>query len=339
MKHPFSLVAASLLVAACSTSRSTSNPTPAATPTPAPAPAPAAAAAATPPPDPRREAVVAAWRAANPNAAAAPSLIGDPIDYPDEGVGPRVAAVVSTGSDALLVVTPVPYAAGQQATASLLLTGAPAEVIAGLSTRDINGDHKNDVAVFLRREYELETYAPLQHFAHFYTLVTTPEREMKPLERAAVELLGVRDDAALAAALPNLGHYEAPAEGMSPARFLARLRYATPAEFRQAVASTGLRLCTDLPDRTGVRRKRCTTYPAARLTDALITGRIRRDLGTFVDVLTDDTHDLTFPNCQRAGAEMRCHANAGGPIGVDWSVVGEGAAMRVIEISPWAESS
>ena len=336
MKHPLPLLAASLIVAACSASRGASNPTPAATPAPA---ADAAVAAAATPPDPRREAVLAAWRATNPNAAAAPTLVGDPIDYPDEGVGPRVAAVVAEGNSAALVVTPVPHVAGQQATATLLLTGAPAEVIAGLSARDINGDHKNDVAVFLRREHELDGYAPLQHLALFYTLQTTPERSMAPLERAAVELLGVRDDASLALAIPSLGRYEAPAEGMSPARFIARLRYATPAEFRQAVAATGLRLCTDLPDRTGTRRQRCTTYPAARLTDALITGRIRRDLGTFVDVLTDDTHDLTFPSCQRAGAELHCGANAGGPIGVNWSVVGEGAAMRVIEISPWAESS
>jgi len=334
MKHRLPSFAASLVLAACSASRGAANPTPA--PTPAPA-ADAAVAAATPPPDPRREAVLAAWRATNPNTS--PTLVGDPIDYPDEGVGPRVAAVVTTGEGATLLVTPVPYVEGQQASASLLITGAPAEVIAGLSARDINGDHKNDVAVYLRREHELEGYAPLQHLALFYTLQTTPERSMAPLERAEVELLGVRDDASLALATPSLGHYEAPAEGMSPARFIARLRYATPAEFRQAVAATGLRLCTDLPDRTGTRRKRCTTYPAARLTDALITGRVRRDIGTFVDVLTDDTHDLTFPSCRRAGAELHCNANAGGPVGVDWSVVGEGAAMRLIEISPWAESS
>lgn len=336
-----SLVAASLFVVACGGSRATSAPAP------SPA-APAASAGATPsaasaapaaPADPRREAVLAAYRAENANPSSPPTLVGDPIDYPDEGVGPRVAAVVAVGDSATLVVTPVPYVEGQHATGSLLLTGAPAEVIAGLSARDINGDHKNDVAVFLRREYELENYAPLQHFARFYTLVTTPAREMKPLERAEVELLGVRDDAGLAAAIPTLGRFEAPAEGMSPARFIARLRYATPAEFRQVVPAAGLRLCTDVPDRTGNRRKRCTTYPAARLTDALITGRIRRDLGVFVEVLEDDTHNLTFPSCQRQGAELQCGADIGGPAGVNWSVVGEGASLRIAEISPWAESS
>ncbi len=339
MKHPHTLVA-SLFVAACSGSRASAPTAPVTAPAPVAAAPAAPAAPATPPADPRREAVLAAWRAENPNTTDAPTFVGDPVDYPDEGVtGARVAAVVAAGSVATLLVTPVPYVAGQHATGSILLSGPPAEVVAGLSVRDINGDHRNDVAVFLRREYELDNYAPLQHFAHFYTLVTTPAREMKPMERASVELLGVRDDVVLAAAIPSLGRYEPPADGMSPARFIARLRYATPAEFRAAVAPAGLRLCTDTPDRTGTRRKRCTPYPAARLTDALITGRIRRDLGTFVEVLEDDTHDLTFPSCQRHGQELRCNANIGGPAGVDWTVVGEGAAMRIIEISPWAESS
>ncbi len=335
------ILAASLLAAACSGSRATATTTTAttSTATTTTATAPDASAPATPPADPRREAVLAAWRAAEANSTDAPAIVGGPIDYPGEGAGARVAAVVSAGHGATLVVTPVPYAEGQQATASLQITGDASEVIAGLSARDVNGDHRDDVAVFLRREYELEGYAPVQHFALFYTLVTTPEREMKPLERAEVELLGVRDDAALAAALPGMGRYEAPADGMSPVRFIARLRYATPAEFRQAVAPSGLRLCADMPDRSGTRHKRCTTYPTARLTDALITGRIRHDLGTFVDVLTDDTSGLTFPSCQRRGQELRCNANTGGPSGVDWTVTGEGASMRIVEVSPWAESS
>jgi hypothetical protein len=157
--------------------------------------------------------------------------------------------------------------------------------------------------------------------------------------RAEVQLLGVRDDAAVAAALPTMNAYEAPAAGVSPARFLARLRYATPAQFRAAVASTGLRLCTDLPDRTGNRRRRCATTPVARLTDALITGRIRRDLGTFDEVLTDEAGELTMPSCQRQGAEIHCGANIGGPAGVGWALVGEGATLRLIEVCPWAESS
>jgi len=330
----------SALSVACSGSRAATTHTAAPTPEPATASAaPDASAPAAPPADPRREAVLAAFRASTPNPAAPPAIVGEPIDYPDESGAARAAAVVAVGDGATLVVTPVPYAEGQQATASLLITGAPAETVAGLSARDVNGDHKADVAVFLRREYELENYAPLQHFALFYTPVTAPEREMKPLIRAEVELLGVRNDAELEAAIPTLGRYEAPREGLSPARFIARLRYATPAELRQATAPAGVRLCTDVPDRTGTRRKRCTPYTAARLTDALVTGRVRRDLGTFADVLADDTHDLTFPSCQRQGNELRCNANRGGPDGVDWSVVGEGASLRVVEISPWAEGS
>ena len=315
------------------------------TPTP-PAPSPTSAApdvstAPTPAADPRRDAVLAAWRASNPNSTDAPNVLAGPIDYADESVpGARVAAVVVGGSSSpSLVVTAVPFTAESLATGTVSLLGDAQNAVASMSARDVNGDHHPDVAVFLRTEQVLDNYVPIQRFAYFYTLQTQPERSMAPMVRSTVQLLGVRDDAALAAALPSLNTYEPPAAGMSPARFISRLRYATPEQFRQAVAPSGLRLCTDLPDRTGNRRKRCTTYPMARLTDALITGRIRNNLGQFVDVLADDTSELTEPSCQRAGQEIHCGANIGGPAGTDWSVVGEGASLRIIEVSPWAESS
>lgn len=337
---PTALLAA-LALAACSSPRTPPPAAPVAAAPVAPAEdASAAPVARQPPADPRREAVLAAWRADASDRTDPPSLVAGPVDYPGEGAeSTRVAAVVASGSSAELVVTAVPFVAGSQTHTSLTISGDPAAVIAGVSVRDVNRDQQPDVAVFLREEYRLEDYLPFQHLALFYTLRTQPERSLAQLVRSEIELLGVRDDAALAAAIPTQGSYEPPAEGMSPVRFIARLRYATPAQFRQAVAATGLRLCTDLPDRTGVRRKRCTTMPAARLTDALITGRIRRDLSEFVDVLTDEPNGLTTPSCQRAGREVHCNANIGGPAGVDWSLVGEGAAMRLVELSPWAESS
>ena len=317
----------------------------------APMPAPQAARA-TPPPAPtpalspdasRREAVLAAWRAAHPNPGpddAPPVVVGDPIDYPEEGAaGSRAAGVVASGTFATLVVTPVPHVEERQATATLQTTGAPAETIAGLAARDVNGDGRADVAVFLRREYELDGYAPLQHLALFYTPIGVGERGLAALERAEVELLGVRDDAGLAAAIPTLGRYEAPREGLSPARFIARLRYATPAELREAVAPAGLRLCTDTPDRTGARRKRCTLYSRAQLTDAFVTGRVREALGAVVEVRRGEARGLAFPSCRRVGRELRCGANAEGPAGVDWTLVGEGASLRLVEVSDWAETS
>lgn len=337
-KHPALLRSILLTTLTACASR---TPTPAAAPVaePVAAPVTADAAVAAPPVDPRREAVLAAWGASVPNSAA-PVILSGPIEYTEEGAaGARVAAVVVANSSAQLVVTAVPFVAGQQALAMLSLEGDAAEAVAGLAAHDVNGDHHTDVAVFLRRESTVEGYLPLQRFTRIFSLTTTPERQMSPMDRAEVELLGVRDAEALTAALPTLGHYEAPRDGLSPARFIARLRYATPAEFRQAVAPTGLRLCTDLPDRSGTRRKRCVAHALSRLTDALITGRIRRDLGQFVDILVDDARDLTFPSCRREGAETQCNANRGGPDGVNWSVVGEGASMRLIEISPWAESS
>lgn len=341
MRPPHTALLAALALAACSSPRTPPPAAPVAPPSPVAVVEDAAAPVERQPPtDPRREAVLAAWRADAAGQTDAPSLVAGPVDFPGEGAdGARVAAVVASGSNAELVVTAVPFVAGSQVHTSLTISGDPTTVIAGLSVRDVNRDQRPDVAVFLREEYQLADYLPFQHFALFYTLRTQPERSLAQLVRSELELLGVRDDAALATALPAQGSYEPPAEGMSPVRFLARLRYATPAQFRQAVAATGLRLCTDLPDRTGVRRKRCTTFPAARLTDALITGRIRRDLGQFVDVLSDEPDGLTTPSCQRAGREVHCNANIGGPAGVDWSLVGEGASMRLIELSPWAESS
>lgn len=335
------LVVVALTSAACGGARVSVAPTPVvASPAPDAAAPPAEPDHAAPVPDARRDALLAAWNAVAPAAPEPASIVAGPIAYAEAGAAEaRVAAVVARGDSAMLIVTPVPFVAGRQAVASLSLTGAPADVVAGLATRDINGDHRDDVAVFLRREYELEGYLPLQRFALLYTLQTTPERSMAPLIRAEQQLLGVRDEASLAAATQGLDAYEPPAAGLSPVRFIARLRYATPAQFRAAVAPAGLRLCTDLPDRTGVRRKRCTTYPAARLTDAMITGRIRRDLGEFAVELVDDVRQLTTPSCQRVNQEVHCGANVGGPAGTDWSLVGEGAAMRIAEISPWAESS
>jgi len=166
----------------------------------------------------------------------------------------------------------------------------------------------------------------------------TPEVSLARRVRAAVELAGVDDAAAFDAALPTLGRYEPPVAGMSPARFIARLRYATPAEFRAAVADRGLRLCADFPNRRGVREKHCELIPRARLTDARIRGPAQRALGTFAKVYAEPASALIEPSCQRQGAALRCGASVGGPAGVDWTLSGEGASLRLVEISPWAES-
>ena len=330
------------VVVAFAACRSTPPPAPVATPTAAPAPVMTPVAdvdAAAPATDPRRAALVAAWRADNPQEIGDVTVRGEPVDVPDPSApGARAAGVVMHGTDARLVLTAVPFVAGSQATAGLSYELAP-EAITGVSARDLNGDQRLDLAVFVREEPVLDDYLPLQRFARFFALHTNAAPLLAPMVRAEVQLLGVRDDDALAAALPTMNTYEPPAAGMSPVRFLARLRYATPAQFRAAVASTGLRLCTDLPDRTGNRRRRCATTPVARLTDALITGRIRRDLGVFDEVQTDEAGELTMPSCQRQGAEIRCRANIGGPAGVHWALLGEGETLRLIEVCPWAESS
>ncbi len=342
MSTPRSLVLplSSLLLVAAAGCRSAPPPTPVTAPVVAPAPTVATTVdAGAPAADPRRDALMAAWRATHPDVAGEVSVRGEIIDVPDPAApGARVAAVLVHETALTLVLTPVPFVAGQQASTSLSMLNAT-EAFTSISARDVNGDQRPDLAVFLSAEEVVADYLPLQHFAHFFALRTEPERSLASMVRAEVQLFGVRDDAGLAAALPTLNAYEPPTAGMSPMRFLSRLRYATPAQFRAAVAPSGLRLCTDFPDRTGNRRQRCVNTPVARLTDALITGRVRNSLGEFTDIVVDDDSGLQTPSCQRHGAEIRCGASVGGPSGVNWSLIGEGATLRLIEISPWAEST
>lgn len=334
-------LALALALAACAAPR---TPSPAPMPPPSPA-APDDAGAVVesdvpaPQEDPIRVALRAAWRAQHPSDAAEPRVLVGPVDLTDPATpGPRAAALMASGDVVELVATAVPYAASGAATQPFSVSGAVAEHFGELVARDVNGDRHPD-AVLFRREDVTEGYLPLGVRTAIFTLRSGEEAALGELVRASLELAGVDSPAALDAALPTLGRYEAPAAGMSPARFIARLRYATPAEFRAAVAPRGLRLCTDFPGRNEVRVKRCTLYPTARLTDALITGRVRRDLGSFAEVYTEPGGELQAPACERRGAETVCGANIGGPAGVNWTLVGEGATMRLAEVSPWHEAS
>ena len=330
------------LVAACSGSR--------ATPVTAPVTASAADASAVadaavavvdvaPASDPQRDALMAAWRATSPMDQVAPTVLAGPTDCTDPATpGARVAAVLSHGQDLLLVVTPVPFETEKSATLTLSSEGG-AESLVGMTVRDANGDHHPDVAVFLRNDRELEGYVPIGEYMTLVTYTTEPYPQLSSLERVRMQLLGVRNEGELVAGLATLNTYEAPAAGMSPMRFISRLRYATPAQMRAAIAPTGLRLCTDFPDRTGNRRKRCRTVPVAGLTDALLNGAVRNSLGEFTEVITDELNGLQGGSCQRHGRETQCGASIGGPSGDSWTLIGEGASMRLIELAPWAESS
>jgi hypothetical protein len=250
-----------------------------------------------------------------------------------------VAALVVEDGTVTLVVTAVPYVARLAAAEPIAVSGAAAASLSGLAVRDLNGDGRPDFAVFSAREDLPDGSVPQRQFAQMFALYQVEdEPRLATMSRAEVELLGVRDAATLDAALSSLGRYEPPAEAMSPARFIARLRYATPAQLRAAVAPSGLRLCTDYPDRSGRRRLRCNTVPAARVENAAVAARVRAALGTFAEVQTTDADALQPPWCERRGAETRCESNIGGPAGVHWSLIGEGASMRLIEVAPWGES-
>ncbi len=293
-----------------------------------------------PPTDPRREALTAAWMSTHPEGGETFSILAGPTDYHDAATpGARVAAVIKRGSSAILVVTPVPFDAEKVATLTLPNDVSDAGEVVGMTVRDVNGDHRDDVAVFQLHDRTLEGYVPLGEFMSLVTYMPEPYPQLASLERIRMQLLGTGNDAEFATALQTLNTYEPPAQGMSPMRFISRLRYATPAQFRAAVAPGGLRLCTDYPDRTGNRHKRCRTVLVSQMTDAMITGVIRNSLGEFTEVITDDLNGLQGGSCQPQGREIHCGASVGGPSGDSWSLIGEGASMRLIELAPWAESS
>lgn len=316
-----------------------------------PPPTDASVATGTTAVDPSTTALLAAYHSGAPRAATrastdAPRVLFGPVavqDPTDEGA--RVVAILGDETSARLVYTAVPFVAAQHAALSLgegeLGEIAP-RAITGLAVRRINGDSRPDIAVFTNDERTTERYLPLQMFMHLYTLRAEPdqERSLAPLVRTQLELAGVRTERELDAQLATLGRFEAPTATMSPARFIARLRYATLAEFVSVVPAGGLRLCNDVPDRTGRRRKACRAVARAAIrADFEARFNIRRVLSPFAELEGDDSYQLTTPACQRARAQLECSANVGGPAGVNWTLSSEGALLRVAEITAWHEDS
>jgi hypothetical protein len=297
-----------------------------------------AAAAAAPAVDPALAAVLAAHHAEQPNWRGTARVLFGPIAVDDPTDPGTHAVAIVVGDAPSLVYTAVPFVAGQSAQGSLY--GVDAEKITGLSVRRINADQRPDVAVFLRDEVVTESYVGVGVQAQLFTLDTSTERTMVSLYRAQLELAGVRSEAELDAQIPTLGTFEAPTATTSPGRFLARLRYATPEQFVSVVPAAGIRLCQDVPDRSGTRRKTCRSVARNRVASEY-TARynIRRSLGEFADLGLDDHRGLQTPSCQRHAQELQCGANEGGPVGVSWTLTVEAGVLRIAEVSPWHESS
>lgn len=352
---PFAL----LTLAACNNGSATTNNT---TPEPQPssgntnAPdaaaerssADASAPRATQTADPRTTALLAAWRASatpnSPQPTNAPRILFGPIaidDPTDEGA--RVVAILGDATSAKLVYTAVPFVEGSQAVQPLgesdLGDMAPSS-ITGLAVRRITNDPRPDIAVFTNDERPVEGYIPLQMFAHLFTLRAEPDREraLTGLIRTQLELAGVRSEQELDAQLSTLGHFEVPTATTSAARFIARLRYATLDQFVSLVPAGGIRLCNDVPDRTGHRRKSCRSVARTAIrAEFEARFNIRRVLSPFAELENDDSYQLTIPACQRRNDQLVCNANIGGPAGVNWTLTTEGNALRVAEITAWHE--
>lgn len=279
-----------------------------------------------------------AWRSL-PNRAADARVVLGPVDVSDPAAPrTRVVALMAGGTITELVTTAVPFVEGGASEERYRLSAPPEETFRDLVVRDANGDRHPDVVLFRRLDDTPDTMVSVRALAEIFTVRTAPQVALARLVRVQVELAGVDNAADFDAALGTLGRYEPPVAGVSPARFIARLRYATPAEFRAAVDPRGLRLCTDFPDRRGMREKLCERVPRARLTDARIRGSAQPALGEFAEIYTESGSGLFDPLCQRQDAVLHCGAVSSGHRGVTWAFSGEGASLRLVEISPWAEA-
>lgn len=270
--------------------------------------------------------------AQNPRILFGPIAVEDPTEP-----GRRAVAVVDNG-DPVLVYTAVPFVAEQVATGSLTLIEA--SKITGLAVRRINADQRPDFAVFSSEEPVVADYVAIGVTARLFALDTRTARALAPLVRAELELAGVRNEAELDAQIPTLGRFEVPTASTTPARFLARLRYATAEQFVSVTAAAGIRLCIDEPDRRGVRHKRCRTLARSRIA-AEYTARynIQRVLTAFTEMEGNNHDGLTTPSCQPEPQLLQCGANEGGPVGVNWQLVTENNVLRIAEVSPWHEDS
>jgi hypothetical protein len=235
------------------------------------------------------------------------------------------------------VATAVPYRDGMAAVGGpeLHASAAGPPAVAGLSVRDLDRDGDADVALFLSADDQ--PAAGLQHYLWAFTATAATPFGFAEMPAAQCRLLGVRDDAALAAALPTADRFAPPAAGTSPGRFVARLELATAAELRSVLAPAGLRLCRDAAPRSGQRQRRCTTTPAARVTAAVVA-RMRREVDRLAAVMSDAgfSDGALTPECTREGALIRCHASEGGPRGTDWVLSGDGATLRLVEATAWS---
>lgn len=336
--RPRSALACALALAACSPPPTAPPPRPS-----APAVEPARPAVAVPADSPARAAVLAAWRGQMPNWPHPPLVHGEPVAWPGgpDGSARVVAAVTATGrivaSGAIfLVATAVPYREGAASVGGPELRASAAPpAVAGLAVRDLDHDGDADVALFLAADDQ--PAAGFQQYLWAFTATASAPFGFAEMPAAQCRLLGVRDEAALAAALPTADRFAPPAAGTSPGRFVAVLELANAAELRSVLAPTGLRLCRDTALRSGQHQRRCTTTPTARVTAAVVA-RMRRELGHLAAVMSDEgfSDGALTPECTRDGALVRCHASEGGPRGTDWVLSGEGATLRLVEATAWS---
>ncbi|MFO0624204.1 MAG: hypothetical protein U0325_01190 [Polyangiales bacterium] len=270
-----------------------------------------------------REALAAAQRA----APAGLTWIAGPWVVRERGLAtPRLAALVGLEGRAALVSVGQTSDAPPTRWCELGLRG-DARDTAAVFVRDVDRDGTDEVIVVARDEPVREGI-PLQARATVYTIDTSLGPSWVSLDRIGLALAGDTDEAGVDVSLVRLGHDEPPHAGTVPARFVARLVDASPAGFRAVIDPRGLRVCDPGPRGRSV----CRTLAAAGIADAEVA-RLQRRYVDLVERGGTDPPGVSLQSCQRAGDAVTC----GGShytqnYGLSWTVRGEGAAMRLVEV-------
>ena len=293
---------------------------------------------ATPPRDAARDAIFEGLRRFYDGLGGLPpqwsmTLVAGPWRVRERGAAaPLVAAIVSTpargdGSGVVTwLVAAAPNAPEIPARVREFARGEPQPEVVEVLVRDADRDDGDELLVVMRPSRA--PGSPEEPSVHVYAVDTSLSPTWERLSLVEWQIDGSRDAASVDAALASRDRDEAPTEGASPQRFIARLARATPAGFRAVVDARGLRVCEPPPRGS---RTRCRTVPAARLDDAQVAA-LQRRLFALGERTGTDPPGYFFERCRRGPAATTCSAGEYTNNGsLAWTITGAGASMRLAE--------
>lgn len=199
--------------------------------------------------------------------------------------------------------------------------------IAEVLVRDVDGDGGDELVVVSRAAGAPDPTGDPLVTVHTVDTSLTPTWERLMLVEWQID--GSHDAPSVDAALASRGRDEAPAEGTSPERFLARLAVATPAGFRAMIDARGLQVCEPPPRG---RRSRCRTAPAAALADAQVVA-LQRGFFALSERTGTDPSGYGLHRCRRGPDATTCSADEyTGNASLGWRIAGAGASMRLVQV-------